>query len=65
MSARGDSRKLLRELRQQGWKIEGGGGHHYKLTPPSGGRPHTVSCSPTDPRVPTYLAELVKKARRG
>lgn len=65
MSARGDAKKLMKELEALGYRIEGGGGRHYKLLPPNGGQIRVISCSPTDPKVATYLAKALRDAQKG
>lgn len=64
MSARGDAKKLLQELKALGFKIEGGGGRHYRLLPPNGGRIQIITCSPSDPNAATYLAKALKSYRK-
>jgi hypothetical protein len=54
---------MIRELEQLGWRVTGGGGVHYRLLPPEGA-PIVISCSPTDPRVPTYFRRALEKARK-
>ena len=49
-----DLRKVLREAELRGWQFRGGGQTHIKGRHPSG-KTATISCSPSDFRVLTYI----------
>jgi len=55
-----DLRRLLRDLRRSGWRIEQR--RHLRIYPPGSGRPVTSSCTPSDHRAYQNLLTQLRHA---
>jgi predicted RNA binding protein YcfA (HicA-like mRNA interferase family) len=67
MTATSDVRRLIRELRRQGWAVQNTGSGHHKLTHPSGEfmfLPHSPSCHRWEKNARAWVRKVEARAQR-
>jgi hypothetical protein len=55
-------KKLVREARAAGWRLEVNGGGHFRLHGPPGTRPITMAATPSDRRAIDNARAVLRRA---